>query len=68
MHGYVLNKFAKYERDAIDKTLEYIVRAVPSLFTGNDADFTTKLGLLMKPKKVNPAPEDKLIQEDKDGL
>lgn len=61
VHGHVLSDFAKADREWLEKTIEAIAEAAPTLAARNDAAFTTKLGLILKPppvKEKKPASEE----------
>jgi peptidyl-tRNA hydrolase, PTH1 family len=66
VHGHVLSDFAKADREWLEKILDAIAQAAPALASRNDADFATKLGLILKPPKPKQdvAKEKKPVEKD----
>ena len=59
--GHVLKDFSKADQDWVEKTIDAIAEASPLLVEDKDAEFMTKVSLILKPPKKNqkPKPEDK---------
>ena len=56
---YVLNDFAKSERDAVSALLGAVAEASGYLATGNDARFLSDIGLKLQPPKPEKPPAPK---------
>ena len=56
VHGHVLDEFEPEEGEAIAKTLDAVVEALPILFTGDEPAFMTRVALLnpRPPKSADP--------------
>lgn len=59
--GHVLGDFSKADRDCVERTVEAIAEAVPVLLEGEDAAFTTKVAIILKP------PENKSKAKKSEG-
>ena len=53
--GHVLGDFSKSDRDWVERTVDAIAEAAAILLDGDDAAFTTKVALILKPPKKSKA-------------
>jgi PTH1 family peptidyl-tRNA hydrolase len=59
VHGHVLDEFEPEEGEAVGKTLDAIVEALPILLDGDEPAFMTKVALLNpRPRRTSAAAED----------
>lgn len=61
VHGHVLSDFSKADREWLEKTIEAIAEAAPTLERRADAAFANKVALILKPpavKEKKPKPAD----------
>jgi len=55
VHGHVLSDFSKADREWVEKTIEAIAEAAPTLALRNDAAFSNKVALILHP----PQPKER---------
>ena len=56
MTGYVLKDFADADMVWMDKTIEAIAEASPHMVADTDAEFASKVALLLKPPGQKKSP------------
>ena len=55
----MLGDFSKSDRDWVERTVDAIAEAAAILLQGDDAAFTTKVALILKPAKKSEAKRAK---------
>lgn len=58
VHGHVLNNFSKADEDWLVPMLSAIAEAAPHLAKDDEAGFTTKIALILKPPVKKEKPKD----------
>ena len=54
--GHVLTDFAEADMDWLDKTIEAIAEASPHMVADTDAEFASKVGLILNPPGQKKSP------------
>lgn len=65
VRGHVLRDFAKSDRIRVEQIVDALAQSVPSLIRGEDAEYMSKISLILKPPTHKPHP-DSQTNDDKD--
>jgi PTH1 family peptidyl-tRNA hydrolase len=58
VHGHVLSDFSKADREWVEKVVDAIAEAVPTLVLRDDAAFSNRVALILKPPMPKGQPKE----------